>query len=119
MKNTEVRIGNCVITPSNNIDTIMDYDFLIRKGFSNIELYKPIELNEEWLLKFGFDKVNDDKDNPPQYYFNDSIHLAFGIVKGGLFFSLGQGLEPMGLIKYVHQLQNLYHALCGEELTIK
>lgn len=81
-------------------------------------IFEPIEIAEEWLLKFGFelyenrthkiyalsigDKFlqyiirNDDKENPVLQYYSIPFY-----------------------IKYVHQLQNLYFALTGEELQVK
>lgn len=72
---------------------------------------KPIPLTEEWLLKFGFECVftNDD-----HHYYLESIDL-----------SLDRSYQPFGIGKYklkfeyVHQLQNLYFALTGEELILK
>jgi len=77
--------------------------------FDNItsigDLIEPIPLTEEWLLKFGFEKSGD-------YFINNVIHLNF---------KTRTTLEPdMFLdLEHVHQLQNLYFALTGEELTIK
>jgi hypothetical protein len=74
----------------------------------------PIELTEEWLLKFGFDV----EDNGLATYYgsehdftidtdNNKTWKIFGY-KGGFVH-----------IYHVHQLQNLYFALAGSELTIK
>jgi len=74
------------------------------KGFKGMLCYlKPIVLTEEWLLNFGF-KGSDIDD-----YF---IELS-----NGNFFKLGS-LDPIATnIFYVHQLQNLYFALTGKELS--
>ncbi|WPU91819.1 hypothetical protein SNE25_21105 [Mucilaginibacter sabulilitoris] len=85
---------------------------------------QPIELTDDWLIKFGFEddslperyadmgpvncikfgrlslSFQDGKYYPVRKYDNIQ-HIAYGI-----------GLE------YVHQLQNLYFALTGEELTL-
>lgn len=50
---------------------------------------KPIPLTEEWLSRFGL---------------NDNQHTRITIPRN---------------IKYVHQLQNLFFALTGEELVLK
>ena len=71
------------------------------------QFISPIELTEEWLLKFGFEKVN--------YTFwvkGLAVH-NHDIVS---FYMLYE--QNRTYIKYVHQLQNLYHSLCGEELKI-
>ena len=70
--------------------------------------YKPIQLTEEWLVKFGFIKRT-----PTGYYFDMgrmSINLPDFEYKN---------IRIDVKLKYVHQLQNLYFALTGEELTIK
>ena len=77
--------------------------------------FQPIPLTEEWLLKFGFKKLNDDT-----FYYTD-VKLKINQLKKGstgydkyIYF---KGL-PIKPIHSVHQLQNLYFALTGEELTI-
>nr|DAG72856.1 MAG TPA: hypothetical protein [Caudoviricetes sp.] len=67
-----------------------------------------VELNEDWLLNLGFEKVN--------YTFwakGLAVH-NHDIVS---FYMLYE--QNRTYIKYVHQLQNLYFALTGEELKIK
>lgn len=77
---------------------------------------KPIQLTEEWLLKFGFEKKVD------EYVFQD---FAIEDIHEGktwcmkefdyadvCYNAIGKG------INYVHELQNVYFALVGEELKI-
>lgn len=85
--------------------------------------FREIELTEEWLLKFGFN--NDYKDG---YIGIDICNSDFVLTKP---FKMGEwqdcfcfqfetgNVHKFREIKYVHQLQNLYFALTGEELTIK
>jgi len=78
---------------------------------------KPIPLTEEWLLKFGFEKDLNTKSN----YFKRINEDYLTIYKEGLW-SIGIPYENGGTdmkINHVHQLQNLYFALTGEELEIK
>jgi hypothetical protein len=81
--------------------------------------FKPIPLTEEWLMKFGFKLTISNK---------DSGYKQYGINKNGfdIMFSIDCNccpecfIENIGIeITYVHQLQNVFFALCGEELTIK
>ena len=74
--------------------------------------FRPIPLTEEWLIKFGFVRVG---------------MLTMRLDKFTCYceedytdnFCLGD-IELFDVVpKYVHQLQNLYFALTGEELTIK
>jgi len=68
---------------------------------------KPIPLTEEWLLKFGFQK---DSLNIYRKYLN--IH------RGVSYFECYLGGITVE-VQFIHQLQNLYFALKGEELEIK
>ena len=73
---------------------------------------KPIILTETWLIKFGFKKNNN-------WFSNDLFEID--IESRGLHVRLIMGGSSKYLlhIKYVHQLQNLYFALTGEELTME
>ena len=74
-----------------------------------IENIKPIQLTEEWLLKFGFEK-----DNELNFVkFSFKVHF-WSNYNSYMYGWIGGNIE----IKYVHQLQNIYFALTGQELTI-
>ena len=86
---------------------------------------EPIPLNEEWLLKFGF-KKNIDYELINEYGKLSESNARRGV---GLYFNDGEwfvtfredvgcGWNDLNEINYVHQLQNLYFALTGDELTI-
>ncbi len=66
----------------------------------------PIELNEEWLVKFGAKKLD-----YKQYNLNG---LIIQKKKNGYMTWVNNNLPVE--IKHVHRLQNLYFALTGEEL---
>jgi len=66
-----------------------------------------IPLTDEWLLKFGFEKQG-------MAYVNFSFIINLW-TDGELIYSyIGGNIQ----LNYIHQLQNLYHALANEELTI-
>lgn len=70
---------------------------------------KPIPITEEWLKRFGF------TDNGYTFDLGElSFSYASKIVETG--YRSGWSCEKYDHIKYVHQLQNLYYILCGEEL---
>ena len=88
-----------------------------------IENFEPIPLTEEWLLKFGFSKNENYvlqiettlmplsitlSDNYPNEKYKawdyEDENFSYHIISNN--------------IKHVHKLQNLYHALTGEELTL-
>lgn len=127
MKASELRLGNyvidnrariCQVTEINNDTSEIAYGFMawpINGEGTTTTPHKPIPLTEQWLLDFGF------KEGSNTEYTNNTY-----VKKGVSFwnknrdftcivFETFRGLE----INYVHQLQNLYHSLTGEELTIK
>lgn len=84
------------------------------------KVYEPIPLTEEWLLKFGFVKQKGGGMGGQDQW----AGMASWAIKGNwLFRGQASCLRLVGYfnaqVKYVHQLQNLYYALTGEELTVK
>jgi len=86
-------------------------------------IYEPIQLTEEWLLKFGFEKKT--YRNLTLYYFSLKVlshgEIAFHPKDQGFNIDLGTttGYQfGRTQIKSVHQLQNLYFALTQTELTL-
>lgn len=79
------------------------------------DLIKPIPLTEEWLVKFGFTesvKLGMYKDLTSRMVLKFyKIPNQLDLIQDGKNISFAHGR-----IKYVHQLQNLYYALTGEEL---
>ena len=75
----------------------------------------PIPLTEEWLLKFGF------KLDMENFNWNAAIgENEIGDFKLALRYSERIGWffqSKCTVLKYVHQLQNLYFAITGEELV--
>lgn len=92
-----------------------------RFGFLISEL-KPIQLTKEWLVKFGFeyDEGEIQQGNNLFLQCNARINIVYAdgdkncvsIYQDGKLIDLAHGI-----VKYVHQLQNLYFALTGKELT--
>jgi hypothetical protein len=116
---SELRIGNLALTPRRlivSIDTITDNCFCaLNKG--SVRWYSklnPIPLTEEWLIRFGL------MDKP--YY--KAFHIGSmefdipSMIGGCLDNELGLDEENSIHIQSVHQLQNLYFALTGEELKL-
>lgn len=120
MKANELRIGNYVtclgedrevigITKHNGTNETARH-YVQFKGMFPLMLVhiKPIPLTEEWLLKFGFVL---DTDSHQIVFMNKTLSLY---KQDGIYWCdiLWDSLE----IKHVHQLQNLYFALTGNEL---
>ena len=76
-----------------------------------IDAFQPIPLTEEILLKCGF--IIDSINNFEKYPF--TIQKSNHYVTDFLFYKNG---DSGVVIKYLHQLQNLYFALTGKELEI-
>ena len=126
MKASEVRIGNWVINDAwNGEECTIDYNDIVAmaqwdQNGKEAEFIKPIPLTEEWLKRFGFATKDDDHwckwIKVPVT--GGWIYLGTNITSTVTLFnsndiSLGVHSE------HVHQLQNLYFALTGQELTLK
>ncbi|MCT4261605.1 hypothetical protein HZP32_05705 [Elizabethkingia anophelis] len=120
MEAKELRIGNYVNHNGFAPVTIDAVDIIHCQ--QHPEAYKPIELTEEWLFKFGFTQDNDSWYFSLDFNPNYETLKIFGLTSGGNFNGMW-GIAGMSLlckkIEYVHQLQNLFYALNGEELTVK
>ena len=127
LKTTDLRIGNYLYsleTSKNQIVTgiVNDSIFIHALTFDtqSIKNFKPIQLTEEWLDRLGF--YSKYKSNHKMWnIFGFDLHQISDEDEDGnkipqeQIFYYAFSYE----IKYVHQLQNLYFALTGEELTIK
>lgn len=138
IKSSELRIGNIVwesssFTPGPDdfeeiiVGAINDIDKVVLDNQNHIYSYDylyPIPLTPEWLERCGFEK----KSNEMQvdgiemtFHINDSTYFSScGGLNGSLaVLCLCRGNYFANNLQYLHQLQNLYFALTGEELTIK
>jgi hypothetical protein len=117
MKANELRIGNKIIFSEDG--TIFTVGSIEEKGFMvqneeetawiESEEFEPIPLTEEWLLKFGFAWKN--------FAFRDGKFTVRFQKEFYVYLSV-EGIRPITIkLDYVHQLQNLYFTLTGEELT--
>ena len=135
MEVKELRVGNWVNYTAHDLNdegqvysieqhgNLGNYVISIDVGSSRYtfttEQINPTPLTEDWLKKFGFVyergfwQHTRDKLFCNDSYYNDK----------GIYFYLGLwndiNATPLRYLKYVHELQNLYFALIGEELTIK
>ncbi|RKT01095.1 hypothetical protein [Chryseobacterium defluvii] len=97
----------------------------LQKEFS----IEPIPISEEWLLNTGFDRINipyidsDEFENYQLYQKHDLIFMHLNsvvyLVHIGPAYDESVQIYIVGDkygLKYVHQLQNIYFDLIGEEL---
>lgn len=116
----ELRIGNIVPLWKGQIGVIKelhhDVAFVMWNSVVHVMFYKdisPIELTEDILLKWGFEKHD-----------NGSLQsdINYGITlwsKNGSVVRLYYESDEFGQeIETLHHLQNLYFALTGKELQI-
>ncbi|QQO97033.1 hypothetical protein Nekkels1_32 [Cellulophaga phage Nekkels_1] len=111
MKANELRIGNIV---SNGEREITVDEHLIYDNAVNC-LLKPIPLTGDWLEVFGFIKTKVKK-----------VHKTYSFEKNKIDIIYNDKLNLYNLYMYskfnitsLHQLQNLYKSLTGEELIIE
>lgn len=101
------------------IDGIQSYMLSFNGSFTSIDDFNPIPLTEEILIKVGFNYADDEN-----YFLQLPV---FGMFKFMLHSDKSDNFEIVTFsikdvskeVRSVHQLQNLYYTLTGEELEIK
>jgi hypothetical protein len=121
MKANELRIGNWVLKSlksgnGRKIEGQIGCQDIVRI-FENIGSfnYEPIPLTEEWLVRFGFDHCLNG-----WWCSKELINVKLskhGVIE--VFLSGSDTDLAFYGISYLHQLQNLYFAITGEELELK
>jgi hypothetical protein len=118
MKAQNLRIGNWIRVGQGTVEATPS---VINSLWENPpkDWIKPIPLTEQWLIEFGFEWY------PPLRYWRICINdVIYSVQEHEGFYwlqyvNLGYDESMISCpvkIEYVHQLQNLYHALTGEEL---
>ena len=128
MKKTDLRIGNYVefILPKNIAEITEIFiggndDYCLATNINSergLEDYNPIKLTTDWLVKFGFDKTLDN------WYGGEGTHVHGTVIwlkelNYDDKFRVYLTETVISYVKYVHELQNLYHGLTGNELKVK
>lgn len=118
----ELRIGNLVIDHLGNPYKIKASSIVAQLQFELAEQvgYRPITLTEEILLKCGFEKllngfhinISIDQELSINIITNECYLFRNDPIHGGIDFICANS------VKYLHQLQNLYFSLTGEELNV-
>ena len=117
MEASELRIGN-VVSTLRAIGNYWSWTFISHEDIYSISCgnennFKPTPLTEEWLLKFGFEKTEWDNFNSYRLIIGNNDYAIVLYSDGNC--EVGDIITCK--IEYVHQLQNLYFALKGKELT--
>ena len=125
MKPQDLRINNWGLFEGIRFQVIgiypngLDIENGVEQRHIELDQFEPIALTQEWLVKFGFiPKASIEYDGLTAYEIPSwgRIVIKEGILKTDEYYFL-DGLTQE--IRYVHQLQNLYYCLTGEDLTIK
>jgi len=116
---SELRIGNWINPQFNMKVSLIEPDMVYatfegNEGddyeFKSGEI-PPIELDPDWLNMFGY------KENKRGEYRIDRYELPLVINEQSIYLKFQT--DKQKLLEYVHELQNLYFCLNGEELQIK
>lgn len=128
---TQLRVGNLFrFISTDSIEQVADIRTAGIKTptINNVLItdIEPIPLNEDWLVRFGFEKdINtswfrigyfaemEDVSNRMIIGYN-TVSNRLGCYQEGD----ANGIFAQKTFQYVHQLQNLYFALTGTELTL-
>jgi hypothetical protein len=143
MKTKDLRLGNFIKLSKNNTVFIVDFFDEIGIGVHNdkkktwieTDLFEPIELTKEWLLKFEFEYNENKKIYTKNIgiYINHTRKICVNIDNGFNYVSLIELINTelpkyhtdhtnifdndwYGHKLYVHTLQNIYFILTEKEL---
>jgi hypothetical protein len=114
IKANELRIGNKVdyygnIVTINYInDTDVGFSDYVPFDYPLLDEINPIPITEDWLVRFGFEY----SDITVDFH---SFHIDLMKTNNGKFITTDIIKCPE--LQHIHQLQNLYYALTGEELS--
>lgn len=141
MKTNELRIGNWIKYEDKPVQVLQLSAMMIfcqrdeNQFLVNCEpkVFQPIELTEEVLLKIGFKKetrmssilyyldyeINEDENIRVRYViYNSNALPLLRITSPSPIILECYELTKRG-IKYLHELQNIYYCLTGNELEVK
>lgn len=114
MNPAELRIGNYVYYADVmcKVEGYTSDGYLYTDGVTApILSFQPVELTEQWMSKLGFTH------EVIAYYYFEKIYKKGSFTLSESFVLLDIDLNIN--VDYVHQLQNLYFALIGEELMLQ
>ncbi len=111
--NKILKINKIIFSPIQNTYIIEQNNTINNQEVHPLTEYlnnlKPIKLNDIWFKRLGFEKTNIEyvKGNFKWKLYNGKVLFTYGMC--GYFETE---------IMYVHQLQNFYYILTGQELSI-
>lgn len=122
----DLRIGNLVqdgaeIRKINgeDINNVEDGNIHLNNGYEHFtHEWSAIPLDENWLKRMGAKDCHDEW-NPYQYELQIGAIKLFLRQNAGIWYSELGGIYMGDRFKFVHDIQNIKHALTGHELEIK
>jgi hypothetical protein len=125
----ELRIGNYVTLHGNAVASPIDFEvegtsddgIEVAGHIARLTNIHPIPISPEWLERLGFE-MDDDMECGIIWYLklNDDISIYWnGCIEIEIKTQFVTTRYDIDHIKYIHHLQNLYHALTGKELELK
>ena len=119
MEAKELRIGNYLNDAKGKLAIVEEIQKDNYKAYSGMVTslpLEPIQLTHEWLLKFGFNQLDESqfykKQTSEKYYLLTSHHQGYTEI------CVNSICGGQAVTKYVHQLQNLFFSLTGKELIV-
>ncbi len=116
MQANELRIGNYIQNNGGGQETVFgikEKSVIVLFADADINIFEPIPLTEEWLVRLGFTK---DKLDDNWYFPTNRIYPIYQ--RGKRFGFNGAGMSVREF-EFVHELQNLVYAMSKHELCVK
>lgn len=118
IESKELRIGNLIYNKNQPVKLRAKH--ILGLDNNAYKFAEPIPLTEEWLVKFGFEFTDEFDFNLNGLSVDGGVcHFSYDMFRGWYDIDNCDFVELPIIIQNVHQLQNLYFALTGEELELK
>jgi hypothetical protein len=119
VKASELRVGNWVFNYKSK-DPVKVYANALKIAELDEDFFAPIPLTPELLEKSGFEQTSNYHPEGPVHTLKHRNGFVFEVAYLYQMVDVKQNIGQIRIqqIKYVHQLQNLFFALTGEELNI-
>lgn len=126
IKGMDFRIGNFIYDERGQITQVINFDYEWNPVLGDVYLilglngvwchWKGVELTEDILIRFG---AKIEQGIGYKYYCFRDYDVRVDLVKR-LCYVCRYDEDAVGFpCKYIHQLQNIYYALTGDELILK
>lgn len=130
MESKDLRIGNKLQKDNGDVFTVLRLDntsdVLVSEERCLLSLnynLKGISLNENWLLRFGFEKKSWKSEGIViECFYYEKNGIVVYLIASGFEIEIKHREDQFNLFKvwqYVHELQNLYWIFKNQELIIE